>query len=86
MTLISPSTSAAQLETASAAVEKLFPEAIETLKDLVRIPGIAWEAFDASQLDKSAAAVQSLFEDLGVLTKSRYFAQVTAFRNLEPRQ
>ena len=69
MTLISPTTSAAQLETASAAVEKLFPEALETLKDLVRIPGIAWEAFDASQLDKSAAAVQSLFEDLGVFDK-----------------
>lgn len=69
MTLISPTTSAAQLETASAAVEKLFPEAIETLKDLVRIPGIAWEAFDASQLDKSAAAVQSLFDDLGVFDK-----------------
>ena len=69
MTLISPTTSAAQLETASAAVEKLFPEALETLKDLVRIPGIAWEAFDASQLDKSAAAVQSLFEDLGIFDK-----------------
>jgi acetylornithine deacetylase/succinyl-diaminopimelate desuccinylase-like protein len=69
MTLISPTTSAAQLETASAAVEKLFSEALETLKDLVRIPGIAWEAFDASQLDKSAAAVQSLFEDLGVFDK-----------------
>lgn len=69
MTLISLTTSAAQLETASAAVEKLFPEALETLKDLVRIPGIAWEAFDASQLDKSAAAVQSLFEDLGVFDK-----------------
>ena len=69
MTLISPTTSAAQLETASAAVEKLFPEALESLKDLVRIPGIAWEAFDASQLDKSAAAVQSLFEDLGVFDK-----------------
>jgi acetylornithine deacetylase/succinyl-diaminopimelate desuccinylase-like protein len=66
MTLIPPTTSAAQLEKASAAVKLLFPEALEILKDLVRIPGIAWEAFDASQLDKSAAAVKSVFGELGV--------------------
>ncbi len=69
MTLIPPTTSAAQLEKASAAVKLLFPEALEILKDLVRIPGIAWEAFDASQLDKSAQAVKSLFEELGVFDK-----------------
>lgn len=69
MTLIPPTTSAAQLEKASAAVKLLFPEALEILKDLVRIPGIAWEAFDASQLDKSAASVKSLFEELGVFDK-----------------
>ena len=44
----------------------MFPEALENLKDLVRIPGIAWEAFEASQLDKSAAAVKALFVNLGV--------------------
>ena len=69
MTLIPPTTSAAQLEKASAAVKLLFPEALEILKDLVRIPGIAWEAFDVSQLDKSAEAVKSLFEELGVFDK-----------------
>ena len=69
MTLIPPTTSAAQLEKASAAVKLLFPEALEILKDLVRIPGIAWEAFDANQLDKSAEAVKSLFEELGVVDK-----------------
>ena len=69
MTLIPPTTSAAQLETANAAVQKLFPEALETLKDLVRIPGIAWEAFDASQLDKSAEAVKTLFAGLEVFDK-----------------
>ena len=69
MTLIPPTTSAAQLEKASAAVKKLFPEALENLKDLVRIPGIAWEAFDAKQLEKSAEAVKSLFEELGVFEK-----------------
>ena len=69
MTLIPPTTSTAQLEKASEAVKKLFPEALETLKDLVRIPGIAWEAFDAKQLEKSAEAVKSLFEELGVFEK-----------------
>jgi acetylornithine deacetylase/succinyl-diaminopimelate desuccinylase-like protein len=69
MTLIPPTTSAALLEKASAAVKLLFPEALEILKDLVRIPGIAWEAFDASQLDKSAEAVKSLFDELGVFDK-----------------
>jgi acetylornithine deacetylase/succinyl-diaminopimelate desuccinylase-like protein len=69
MTLIPPTTSAAQLEKASAAVKLLFPEALEILKDLVRIPGIAWEAFDANQLDKSAQAVKLLFEELGVFDK-----------------
>ncbi len=69
MNLIPPTTSAAQLEIANAAVQKLFPDALETLKDLVRIPGIAWEAFDASQLDKSAEAVKALFAGLGVFDK-----------------
>ena len=69
MTLIPPTTSATQLEKASEAVKKLFPEALENLKDLVRIPGIAWEAFDAKQLEKSAEAVKSLFEELGVFEK-----------------
>ena len=69
MTLIPPTTSTAQLEKASEAVKKQFPEALENLKDLVRIPGIAWEAFDAKQLEKSAEAVKSLFEELGVFEK-----------------
>jgi acetylornithine deacetylase/succinyl-diaminopimelate desuccinylase-like protein len=66
MTLIPPTTTASQLETANEAVKKLFPEALEILKDLVRIPGIAWEAFDSNQLDKSAEAVKALFVKLGV--------------------
>ena len=66
MNLIPPTTTAAQLETANAAVNQLLPEALETLKALVRIPGIAWEAFDAGELDKSAEAVKALFVGLGV--------------------
>jgi len=69
MTLIPPTTSAAQLDIADAAVRKLFPEALETLKSLVRIPGIAWDAFDASQLDQSAEEVKKLFQSLGVFDK-----------------
>ena len=66
MNFTPPTTTASELEIANAAVKKLFPEALETLKDLVRIPGIAWEAFEASQLDKSAEAVKALFVKLGV--------------------
>jgi len=54
------------LARASDAVDNLLPSALETLQDLVRIPGIAWEAFDATQLEKSAEAVKQLFESTGV--------------------
>lgn len=66
MRLIPPTITPAELATASEAVENLFPAALESLKDLVRIPGIAWEAFDVSQLDKSAEAVKQLFTSTGV--------------------
>ncbi|MFM6971797.1 MAG: dipeptidase [Rhodoluna sp.] len=41
-------------------VANKFPQFLETLKSLARIPGIAWEAFDAAELDKSAEAVAAL--------------------------
>lgn len=69
MRLIPPTITSAEYASAREAVAKLFPEALETLKDLVRIPGIAWEAFDATQLDKSAEAVRRLFVDTGVFDK-----------------
>jgi acetylornithine deacetylase/succinyl-diaminopimelate desuccinylase-like protein len=43
-----------------------FPKALEQLSELVSIPGIAWEAFDQTQLDKSAQAVAKLFRDSDV--------------------
>ena len=43
-----------------------FPHLVGVLGDLVRIPGIAWEAFDAENLEKSAAAVAGLLTDTGV--------------------
>jgi len=43
-----------------------FSQRIATLGKLVRIPGIAWEAFDANDLERSAEAVAQLFKDSGV--------------------
>jgi acetylornithine deacetylase/succinyl-diaminopimelate desuccinylase-like protein len=43
-----------------------FPTAIATLGNLVRIPGIAWDAFPAENLEKSAEAVAELFRSTGV--------------------
>lgn len=34
-----------------------FPQAVETLGELVKIPGIAWPAFDQGELERSAEAV-----------------------------
>lgn len=66
MRLKPPTITPDQLAKASQAVDIIFPSVLETLQDLVRIPGIAWEAFDATQLDKSAEAVKRLFEGTGV--------------------
>ena len=43
-----------------------FASRVGELCDLVRIPGIAWEAFDSSNLDKSAQAVRDLFASLEI--------------------
>ncbi len=56
----------AKTETARDSVAGLFEQNIETLKQLVKIPGIAWEAFDEADLDASAKAVQKLFAETGV--------------------
>ncbi|MFM1973258.1 MAG: hypothetical protein RLZZ345_342 [Actinomycetota bacterium] len=47
-------------------VEAAFPVAIANLGDLVRIPGIAWDAFDPQQLERSAEAVADLFRETGI--------------------
>lgn len=47
-------------------VDASFPVAIANLGDLVRIPGIAWDAFDAQQLELSAEAVAALFRETGI--------------------
>ncbi len=43
-----------------------FEQTVSQLKDLVAIPGIAWEAFDPEQLRLSAEAVAGLIREAGV--------------------
>ena len=47
-------------------VSALFAESLAALSNLVRIPGIAWDAFDAENLELSAKKVAKLFEETGV--------------------
>ncbi len=60
------SLNSALTEIARESVAGLFEQNIETLKELVRIPGIAWDAFDEADLAASAKAVQKLFAETGV--------------------
>ncbi|WP_018135629.1 dipeptidase [Acaricomes phytoseiuli] len=53
----------AQLESA---VQRRFPETIEQLIELARIPGIAWEIFDPAELQRSAEAVAELARSIGL--------------------
>jgi acetylornithine deacetylase/succinyl-diaminopimelate desuccinylase-like protein len=46
-----------------------FPARIADLCDLVRIPGIAWDAFDAADLERSAQAVKALLDDLEIFDR-----------------
>lgn len=46
-----------------------FPARIADLCDLVRIPGIAWDAFDAADLERSAQAIKALLDDLEIFDK-----------------
>ncbi|HEV7168950.1 MAG TPA: dipeptidase [Micrococcaceae bacterium] len=47
-------------------VARDFPDILERLIQLVAIPGIAWEAFDPAQLQRSAEAVAGLVRAAGV--------------------
>lgn len=51
------------LPAATQYVEQNFANLKQTLVDLAKIPGIAWEAFDAAELERSAQAVAKLFQD-----------------------
>jgi cysteinylglycine-S-conjugate dipeptidase len=45
-------------------VGEVFSEAVGTLGELVKIPGIAWPSFDPAQLEVSANAVKRLLDSL----------------------
>lgn len=53
------------------AVSLGIPAALSDLGALVRIPGIAWPAFDQTQLERSAAAVAELARGTGVFDEVR---------------
>ena len=47
-------------------VERNFESLLGELIELAKIPGIAWEAFDPANLDRSAKSVAQLLEDLKI--------------------
>lgn len=53
------------------AVATGIPAALSDLGDLVRIPGMAWPAFDQTQLERSADAVAALAKGTGVFDEVR---------------
>lgn len=57
---------ATTVSAATEAVNLNFPSLVNSLCELARVPGIAWDAFDAAELDRSAELVKSLFESTGV--------------------
>jgi acetylornithine deacetylase/succinyl-diaminopimelate desuccinylase-like protein len=66
MTITPPPISEAEVQAVQKFTEAAFPEALDKLSALVTIPGIAWDAFDPSQLDRSAEAVAELLRETDV--------------------
>ncbi|KJQ54906.1 dipeptidase [Microbacterium sp. SA39] len=67
-----PSTSSSESEAAVLeAVAIGIPSSLSDLGHLVRIPGMAWPAFDQTQLERSADAVASLARGTGVFDEVR---------------
>jgi acetylornithine deacetylase/succinyl-diaminopimelate desuccinylase-like protein len=62
-----PASESAVLE----AVALGIPAALSDLGGLVRIPGIAWPAFDQTQLERSADAIAALVRDIGIFDDVR---------------
>ncbi|MFK4639036.1 acetylornithine deacetylase/succinyl-diaminopimelate desuccinylase-like protein [Paenarthrobacter histidinolovorans] len=54
------------VEALAAAVNEAFNSTMDSLKNLVSIPGIAWPSFDPKELDRSAEAVSSLVQAAGM--------------------
>ena len=55
-----------QLNIAKQYITENFDDLKATLISLAKIPGIAWEAFDANELERSAQAVAKLISDTGL--------------------
>jgi acetylornithine deacetylase/succinyl-diaminopimelate desuccinylase-like protein len=47
-------------------VKEKFPAALDALRELVRIPSVSWDGFDASHVERSAESVRDQLSDLGV--------------------
>lgn len=47
-------------------VSQVFPETLNELKELVRIPSVSWSSFDPQNVERSANAVASLLEGTGL--------------------
>jgi cysteinylglycine-S-conjugate dipeptidase len=54
------------VEALSRCVDAHFDATVTRLKELVAIPGIAWEAFDRRELERSAEAVAGLIRETGI--------------------
>ena len=78
MTITPPPISKTGVEAAQKYTDGAFAKALETLSSLVSIPGIAWDAFDASELERSAEAVA------GLLRETDVFESVEIFRSATP--
>ena len=79
MTITPPPISDTDIKAVRKYTEDVFAEALENLSGLVSIPGIAWEAFDASELDRSADAVA------GLLRETEVFETVEILRSPTPQ-
>jgi len=79
MTITPPPISDLDVEAVRKYTDGAFAEALDKLSGLVSIPGIAWDAFDASQLDRSADAVA------GLLRETDVFDSVEILRSKTPQ-
>lgn len=79
MTITPPPISDLDVEAVRKYTDGAFAEALDKLSGLVSIPGIAWDAFDASQLDRSADAVA------GLLRETNVFDSVEILRSKTPQ-
>jgi acetylornithine deacetylase/succinyl-diaminopimelate desuccinylase-like protein len=66
MTRLTHDTDGTRTEALRRSVDAGFGRTVADLKSLVAIPGVAWDAFDPAELDRSAAAVANLAREAGI--------------------